>query len=86
VVNAARADHTATAVLPTGLQRRIDVVVLVAADLRAVGHVSRHGDVSTCADVVPIIPFGPSRSDKDRDVPRVVASVGGVPSEFVLTG
>jgi hypothetical protein len=87
VVNAARADHTATAVLPSGFQRRIDVVVLVAANFGAVGHVSRYGDVSICADVVTIIPFGPSRSDEDRDIPRVVAGgVGGVPSEFELAG
>jgi hypothetical protein len=27
-----------------------------------------------------------ARSDEDRDIPRVVAGVGGVPSKFVLAG
>jgi hypothetical protein len=86
MVYADRADHTATAVLSSGFQRRIDVVVLVAAVSGAIAHVSRSGDVSSRTDVAPIIPFGFSRSNKDRDIPRVFTSVGGVPSEFVLAG
>lgn len=86
MVNTARADRTTTAVRPFVLQRRIYVCVLVVADCSVVGYVSRDGNIDICSNMVPLNPFGPSRTDKDRGIPRVVAGVGGGPSEFVLAG